>query len=131
VERIHDLGGIAVAVHPFGSYIFRKGVKDHAVKADAIEVFNASNLFRSSNEKARLLAKRFKKPVTAGSDAHNTREVGNAGIICSGDPLKAIMRKKIEVFGKKNTLTDMAVLTSKKFKRSVEWRLSGGRGKHV
>jgi predicted metal-dependent phosphoesterase TrpH len=131
VERIHDLGGIAIAVHPFGSYIFRKGVGFAAKKADAIEVFNSANLFKSSNEKARVLAKRYKKPITAGSDAHNTREVGNAGIICNGDPLKAIMKKKVKVFGKKNTIADMAVLTSKKFIRSVEWRVLRKRGKHI
>ena len=131
VERIHDLGGISVAVHPFGSYLLRKGVEYSATKADAIEIFNAANLFKRSNEKARLLAIRFKKPVTAGSDAHNIREVGNAGIVCTGNPLMAIMKKKVKVFGKKNTIADMAILTSKKFKRSVDWRLSGGRGKHI
>jgi predicted metal-dependent phosphoesterase TrpH len=131
VEKIHDLGGIAVAVHPFGSYLLRKGVSYSATKADAVEVFNAANLFKRSNNRARLLARKYKMPMTAGSDAHNIREVGNAGIICNGDPLKAIMKKRVKIFGKKNTVADMAVLTSKKFIRSVEWRLSGGRGKHI
>ena len=131
VEKIHDLGGIAIAVHPFGSYLLRKGVEHSAIKADAVEIFNAANLFQGSNNKASMLARRYKMPVTAGSDAHNTREVGNAGIICTGDPLNAIMKKKVKVFGKRNTVADMAVLMSKKFMRSAGWRLSGGRGKHV
>ena len=131
VEKIHDLGGIAVAVHPFGSYIFRKGVEFSARKADAIEVFNAANLFKSSNDKARVLARRYKKPMTAGSDAHNLREVGNAGIICNGDPLKAIMKKNVKIYGKKNTIADMAVLTSKKFIRSAKWRILRNRGKYI
>ncbi|MFH0929541.1 MAG: PHP domain-containing protein [Candidatus Aenigmatarchaeota archaeon] len=130
VERIHDLGGIAVAVHPYGSYIFRKGVELGAVKADAIEIFNASNLFEYSNVKAKNLARRYRKPVTAGSDAHSTREVGNAGIVFDGDPLEAIMKKRLKVFGEKNSMVDMARLMSKKFMRSTEWRLLRRRGKH-
>lgn len=131
VEKIRELGGVAVAVHPFGSYIFRKGVERGAIKADAIEVFNGANLFKGSNDKALTLARRYKKPMTAGSDAHNLREVGNAGIIFNGDPLKAIMKKDAKIYGKKNTIVDIAALTSKKFIRSVEWRLSRKRGKHI
>ncbi|MBN2203366.1 MAG: PHP domain-containing protein [Candidatus Aenigmarchaeota archaeon] len=129
VERIHDLGGIAVAVHPFGNYIFRQGVGKEALKADAIEIFNGANLFNHSNEKARLLARRYKRPVTGGSDAHSTREVGNCGIEFEGDPLEAIMKKKVKVFGKKNSMADMARLTYKKFTRAGKWRILRKRGK--
>ena len=103
VEKIHDLGGIAVAPHPFGSYIFRQCIREKAVKADAIEVYNAS-LLRSANRNALKLAKKFKKPQTAGSDAHGLREVGNGAIEFSGDPLEAIMKKRVKIITKKTTI---------------------------
>jgi predicted metal-dependent phosphoesterase TrpH len=130
IEKIHDLGGIGVAPHPFGRYIFRKCVKEDGVKADAIEVFNAS-LTSIQNKRALQLAKNFKKPVTAGSDAHSTKEVGNAGIICNSNPIEEILKGKIKIFGRHTPLIDTAYLIAKKFMRSIEWRISGGRDKYI
>jgi len=129
VDKIHDLGGIAIAPHPFGKYFFRRCVEDKAVKADAIEVFN-STLTKSANNKALSLAKKFKKSMTAGSDAHSSREIGNAGIICDSDPLEGIIKNKINIFGKKTPFSDIAYLISRKFVRSIEWRIKGSRLRH-
>jgi predicted metal-dependent phosphoesterase TrpH len=129
IERIHDLGGIIIAAHPFGTYVFRKCLEKKAVKADAIEIYNAS-LMKVANIKASNLAKRFKKPVTAGSDAHGLREIGNGAIVFSGDPLEAILKKKVKLITKKTTLGDVANLAARKFIRSIEWRVLRKRGKH-
>jgi predicted metal-dependent phosphoesterase TrpH len=130
IEKIHDLGGIGIAPHPFGRYIFRKCVKNNAVKADAIEVFNSS-LTNIQNKRALQLARNFRKPMTAGSDAHCTKEVGNAGIICNGNPIEDILKGKTEIFGKRTSLTDSAYLISRKFIRSIEWRISKTRSKYI
>lgn len=130
IEKVHDLGGIVVAPHPFGSYIFRQCLRERAVKADAIEVFNSS-IVKNANLRASNLAKKFRKPKTAGSDAHGLREVGNAGIICSGDPLEAIMKKKVKIFGKKTSIIDFSNLVSKKLFRTLEWRVLRERGKNI
>ncbi|MFH1473266.1 MAG: PHP domain-containing protein [Candidatus Aenigmatarchaeota archaeon] len=130
IEKIHDLGGIAVAPHPFGGYIFRQCSRNKAVKADAIEVYNAS-LMKPANTKALKLANRFKKPKTAGSDAHGLREVGNGAIECSGDPIEAIMKKRVKILTKKTTIRDVSSLVTRKFIRSLEWRILRKRGKHV
>jgi hypothetical protein len=130
IEKIHDLGGIAVAPHPFGKYFFRKCVGENAVKADAIEVFN-STLTKIANKKALILAKKVKKHITAGSDAHSIKEVGNAGIICSNNPIEDIIKNKVKIFGKRTPLIDIAYLISRKFARSIEWRLSKVRSKYV
>lgn len=130
IEKIHDLGGIAVAPHPFGSYILRQCLRGKAVKADAIEVYNAS-LMKPANTKALELANRFKKPKTAGSDAHGLREVGNGAIECSGDPIEAIMKKRVKILTKKTTIRDISSLVTRKFVRSLEWRILRKRGKHV
>jgi len=127
IEKIHDLGGIAIAPHPFGKYFFRKCVGEKAVNADAIEVFN-STLTNNANKRALILAQKFKKPKTAGSDAHSIREVGNAGIICNSNPIEDILKGKVKIFGKYTSLIDIAYLTARKFIRSAEWRISRSRG---
>jgi predicted metal-dependent phosphoesterase TrpH len=128
IERVHDIGGITVAPHPFGTFVFRKCVGDGAVKADAIEVYNAT-LTPPANGRALRLANKFKKARTAGSDSHSIKEVGNAGIICEGDPIEAIMKNRVKTFGSRTPLIDSAYLISKKFIRSAEWRFNRSRGK--
>jgi hypothetical protein len=130
VERIHDLGGIATAPHPFGSYIFRRCVGKKSLRADAIEVYN-STLTKSQNNKALDLAKLFKKSITAGSDAHSAREVGNAGIIFDGNPIDDIIKNRVKIFGKHTPLLEIANRSARKFTRSVEWRITGRRKKYV
>lgn len=124
VERVHALGGIAVAAHPFASHLIGKCLKEQAVEADAIEVFNSLHGMRY-NKKAFAFAQRNGKPQTAGSDAHMIRCVGNAGIICSSDPIEEILRRKVKIFGTVTPYRDIAYLTIKKFSRSLKWRLYG------
>jgi predicted metal-dependent phosphoesterase TrpH len=130
IEKIHDLGGIVIAPHPFGKYLFRKCVGYKAVKADAVEVFN-STLTNFANKKALILSEKFKLGKTAGSDAHSTREVGNAGIIVDSNPLECILKNKMKIFGKQTSLIEIAYRTSKKFIRSAEWRISGKKRKYI
>lgn len=130
IEKIHNLGGIAVIPHPFGKYFFRGSVIKDPLNADAIEVYN-SKLRKSANKKALNLANKFKKRKTAGSDAHSIRGVGNAGIICNSDPIEDILKGRVKIFGKRTSLIDIVRLTSKKFIRSLEWRISGKRGRHI
>ena len=129
IEKIHDLGGIAIAPHPFGKFFFRKCVENNAVKADAIEVYN-STLTKLANTRALILSKKFKKSITAGSDAHSIKEVGNAGIIFNNNPLEDIIKNKVKIFGRKTSLIDTAYLISRKFIRSAEWRLTSKRIKY-
>jgi len=130
IEKIHDLGGIATVPHPFGKYFFRKCAGEKAVKADAIEVFN-STLTDVANKKALILAEKFKKSKTAGSDAHSIREVGNGGIICDSDPIEAILKGKVKIFGRYTPLINIAYLTARKFIRSAEWRILRTKSKYV
>jgi len=130
IEKIHELGGIAVAPHPFGKYFFRKCVEDNAKKADAIEVFNAT-LTKAANKRALILSEEYKTGKTAGSDAHSINEVGNAGIICSENPLDDIVKGKVKIFGRKTPFVDIAYLISRKFVRSVEWRLTGAKKNYI
>ncbi|MBI3190960.1 PHP domain-containing protein [archaeon] len=74
IDKVHDLGGITVGVHPFD--IRNEGISELSRKADAIESFNAINIERFSNKKAKDFAEMHKKPQVAGSDAHWTEMMG-------------------------------------------------------
>jgi hypothetical protein len=81
VDRIHDLGGIAIVPHPFQE--FRSGVlaeidEAELTRADAIEVYNSRLLTGRANRQAERFARRNNMPMTAGSDAHIFEMVGRA-----------------------------------------------------
>jgi predicted metal-dependent phosphoesterase TrpH len=130
VEKIHELGGIATVPHPFGNYVFRRCAGKKGLMADALEVYNAT-LTNGQNKKALDMAKLFKKSMTAGSDAHSVREVGNAGIIVNGDPVDAITKNKLKIFGKQTPVSEIVNRSYRKFARSIVWRISGRRRKYT
>ena len=81
VDRIHDLGGVAVVPHPFQSSrhgVARHVAPDDLARADAIEVYNSRLLTGLKNRKADRFATRYGLPKTAGSDAHISEMVGQA-----------------------------------------------------
>jgi len=123
VDRIHGLGGIAVAAHPFSTFSLRNCIGKRAILTDAVEVMNASSSRAWQDRTALKFALKNGKPVSAGSDAHTWQCIGNAGIICSGDPLKAIMAKKAEVFGVYTPIDQTIYHLYKKFGRSIKWRM--------
>jgi hypothetical protein len=82
-------------------------------------------LVKYANSQALGLAKSLKKPMTAGSDAHGLRELGNGAIECSGNPLEAIMKRKVKIIAKKTTIRDILNLAARKYIRSIEWRILG------
>ena len=81
LDRIRELGGVAVVPHPFQSS--RHGVasnvtRDRLASADAIEVYNSRLLTGLKNRKADRFATQRGLPKTAGSDAHISEMVGQA-----------------------------------------------------
>lgn len=84
IERIRAQNGIVVIPHPCDT--FRKHAfdplkyNDILPLVDAIEVWNARNILRSSNTKAHQLAEKYGKLKFAGSDAHTKVEVGKSGM---------------------------------------------------
>lgn len=75
VDKIHEQGGIAISAHPFD--IKHEGLREKAKLCDAMEIFNANNLDRMSNNKAKKFASLNKLIGTAGSDAHHTSMIGH------------------------------------------------------
>lgn len=77
IERVHALGGIAIAPHPlrYPSGVGRKVAS--TAKFDALETVNSGSSPRA-NRGAALIAERRALPVTGGSDAHRIEDLGRA-----------------------------------------------------
>ena len=110
VDRIHEAGGIAVACHPFA--LFKGSLGNHANgKFDAVETINASAFpFNRSVKKAQEIAKRFRMPSVAGTDAHYGPAIGYAYTLIDAEPqadaiAKAIAKGLCQPFGKPVPLT--------------------------
>jgi len=95
VERIHELGGIAIAAHPYDR--FRSGVGDliYKIDFDAIEVINGRTLLTTRD--MRKIAKNIKLPKVGGSDAHSLDELGSVSIVVDNDPIESILKGNVEI----------------------------------
>ena len=104
VGRIHAVGGIAVACHPF---VLFKGSLGKRVTAnfDAIEVINARAFpFNRSTKKAQEAATRLGLSRVAGTDAHYGPQIGYAYTLIDAEPnveamIKAITERRCEPVG--------------------------------
>ncbi|WP_296881403.1 PHP domain-containing protein [uncultured Methanobrevibacter sp.] len=107
IDKIHDLGGIAIIPHPYCFYrhglLCKSDYKD--LKIDAIETKNARFIVGYCNNKAKKLSKRENLPGLGASDAHYWKFVGDcySKIDCEKDidsVIKAILKGKVEAQGK-------------------------------
>jgi len=99
VEEIRDQDGLVILAHPF-----RKSITfptDLLKYVDLIEGFNARSP-KSLNEKAKELAIRFKKPMTAGSDAHLSFEIGKGRTIVNSEVKEELKRGDTKVEGEES-----------------------------
>ena len=106
IDRIHDLGGLAIIPHPYCFY--RHGLlcksEYNDLKIDAIETKNARFIVGYCNNKAKKLAEKENMPTLGASDAHYWKFVGDcfSMIDCEKDidsVLKAIVKNKVEAHG--------------------------------
>jgi predicted metal-dependent phosphoesterase TrpH len=105
VDRIHEVGGIAVACHP--TAFFKESLAKHTnSKFDAVEVINASAFpFNYSVKHSQRLASRLGLSRVAGSDAHYGPEIGCAYTFVDADLgadeiAKAIRKGLCQPFGR-------------------------------
>ena len=86
IDRIHEAGGYAFAAHP---YRWWSGLgEENTLKYpfDGIEARNGRSV-PAANRRSERLARRVGKPMTAGSDAHTPRHIGE-GYVEVPDDLK-------------------------------------------
>ena len=113
VARIKDQGGLVCHPHPFdgfGRYPLKSDDRESLIsQIDIIEIFNARSIRNSFSKQARLYAEKNCFLRSAGSDAHSTREVGNAYVEMPEfdglDEFKIALSKG-QIFGRKNSFAD-------------------------
>ena len=82
IDRIHAQGGLVYIPHPFSRNRLRH-LKLEQLNAlvdgiDAVEIFNARELSKTSNARALAFALTHAKPGGVGSDSHRRSELGRA-----------------------------------------------------
>ncbi len=122
IERVHSLGGVAVAAHPkrFPSGIGLKLARD--APFDAIEVLNGGSS-RRSNALARRVAEEKRSPMTAGSDAHSLDQIGKAYCVIEGcgseeEVLEAMRKGSGSIGGRSRSLKEGIAYSTETL---VEW----------
>ena len=107
IDKIHDLGGLAIIPHPFCFYrhglLYKSDYKD--LKIDAIETKNARFIVGYCNNKAKNLSKKENLPALGASDAHYYKFVGDCFSMVDAEKdidsiLKSIKKNKTEAHGK-------------------------------
>ena len=99
VEEIRDQDGLIILAHPF-----RKNIAfpvDLLKYVDLIEGFNARSP-KSLNEKAKELARSFRMPMTAGSDAHLSFEIGGGRTIVNDGTKGELKRGDTKIEGEES-----------------------------
>lgn len=91
LDKIHEQGGLAIAAHPFD--IAGCGLGSFARLADGLEAFNAMNIDRVINRKAKRFARKYSLPVTAGSDAHTPDMLGYGRTEVRAEDVDAVLRQ--------------------------------------
>lgn len=104
LRQIKKQNGIIVLPHPALYHIIEN---DLVKKIDAVEVFNG-RVGAEANKMALELAKKYKKSIVGGSDAHLAFEIGNGQTILSVKEInERSIRKSLRkgrVYGKKMNL---------------------------
>ena len=123
IEKIHELGGIAIAAHPYD--FLRRGVGDliFSLDFDAVEVENGHTLRRYKNPF--LAAKEKNLPITGGSDAHCLEEMSSVFIEIPEkyqDPLEAIKNQEVEVISRVSKIKILKNFVIRKYRKALKRR---------
>ncbi len=126
VERIHAQGALAVLAHPFEKAPAEEELLDALPLLDAVEGFNgrAAAKHPDANDRAAAFAAANGLPVTAGSDAHLPREVGNGYLVLNVEARTpeavkaAILRTGNPIHGREGRRTDAARSQATKLRRT-------------
>ncbi len=102
IDLIHEAGGYAFAAHPY-RWWSGLGVKNTLnYPFDGIEARNGRSI-PSANRRSERLARKIGKPMTAGSDAHTPRHIGEGYVEVPDDlttwqeVVEYIMSNRVEI----------------------------------
>ena len=127
VDKIHEAGGIAIAVHPYAW--FKGSLTSHVetAKFDAVETINASAFpFKRCKRKAMEIAQKLNLPCVGVTDSHYGPTIGYGYTVIDSEPnvdaiAKAIVNGKCQPFGQQVPLT----LNLERQYKLIKRRISG------
>ncbi|MDR1820734.1 MAG: PHP domain-containing protein [Methanobrevibacter sp.] len=122
IDKIHDLGGVAIIPHPYS--IYRNGlltkINYKTIEFDGIEVLNARFILGFSNTKSKKLAKKNNIPEFGSSDSHFLDSIGDCytkvDIESIDDLFDAIKKNRTKAFGKR---TSNYLITKEVFNKKI------------
>ena len=98
IEEIKSQGGLSVLAHPYRQYNNPEEIVD---RVDLVEAFNARSK-KEDNKRAYELAKRFKKSMTGGSDAHLGFEIGRGRTIVNSKVKGELKKGETKIEGEES-----------------------------
>ena len=107
VKDIKSQNGAVILPHPFDSVRNTSIHPDSELSqfVDRVEVFNSRCVRSSFNYKARSYSEENHLNMIAGSDAHFTNEIGNAGVETESDDIvDAVFNGDFSIFGKRSNI---------------------------
>ena len=120
VDRIRELGGLAVVSHPYKWWSGLGGSLTERVRPDALETLNGCST-KGHNAMALKLCRKMGLPQTAGSDAHSLRYIGRAYVLMDvpaeseEDVIEAIRAHKTRTGGTDRTKRESVSFGVKSF----------------
>lgn len=113
ISEIKDQNGIVIVPHPFDEMrhsAVHPGGEDVKL-IDCVEGFNSRCIRGKYNRNAVEFAMKHNLTIVAGSDAHFSNEIGNAGIITETEDVTEdirdlIMKNNIAIFGKRSSFVN-------------------------
>lgn len=116
IDRIHDLGGVAIAPHPFSAHCSSVADKLVDLKLDGVELFNAFHRDGYANDIAQKMCEDLPMAKTGGSDAHAPMMVGDGYTTfdgTTGEELRhSILSRSTGFGGSYTTFRDFVWLTT-------------------
>ncbi len=132
IDRIHAMGGLAIAPHPFSAHCSSLANRVFELKVDGVELFNAFHRDGYTNDIAQRLCENLEVAKTGGSDAHAPMMVGDAYTTFDGstaDELrKAVLRKRTGFGGEYTSFKNLVWLTTLimlKLQKTITFSLVG------
>lgn len=116
IDRIHEMGGVAIAPHPFSAHCSSVEENIFELKLDAVEMFNAFHRDGYANDLAQRMCKHLPVARTGGSDAHAPMMVGDGYTTFDGvtgeELRKALLTRQTGYDGETTSFRDFVWLTT-------------------
>lgn len=111
VDKIHEAGGLAIAVHPYAWFKGSLTSQVEQARFDAVETINASAFpFGRCKRMAVAMAQKLNLPQVGGTDAHYAPTIGCGYTVIECEPTidaiaKAIVKGQCQALGQKVPFT--------------------------